>query len=546
MRGYQGGVEVTNALIEEGVECVFGIPATHVIEVYEALRREPSFRSVVGRNEQATAYMADGYARRSRQLGVTVVTGGPGLGNTVTGLQCAWADSVPMLVITSDLDDQTRAAGRSGIPHETFDSFATAASTGAVAMRADLAGEISKKLKSTVEEMTSGRNRPGVLLVSRSALETQNRDLIDTTYNSTAAKASKSIAKNWNSLPEHLEPKSLDLVIETLRSAKRPLLLAGMGVYWSSAEKMLLEFLEVNQIPCLTTVPATGVIPISSRAPMGIVSQVPNQKILEEADVILTLGSSFGAVTSRSSDLKLNAKLIHVDVDQAELGRQYKPFVQLRTDPKTFLEALDTKLAGQSVVDAGVWKPSIAVSSKNPWVNAIREATEGLNTTIMADVCITSDWLFKGELASENRKIFMPWNYMNLGWAYAAALGAQAAAPDDFVIAVMGDGGALFTMGEASTAVESKLPVCLLVFNNNKYGTIALVQDSWFDGQRFDVDIDLPDWGILAKSFGLTYEKCETPESLSATLRDVAAARRPSIVEVPIDLAEQNRLSSAS
>lgn len=513
-----------------GIGCVFGIPATHVVEIYEGIRQDGNIRSVVGRNEQATSYMADGYARRARSIGATLVTGGPGLGNSVTGLQCAYSDSTPVLLLTSDLNPDVRSRQPIGIPHETFDSEGIARATGAHTQRIDSPHAITQTLESVVKAMLDGRYRPGVCLYSRAVLES------DIERSALSMPKARAVSRSKPEISGQRD--EIAAVAQALKKSKRPLILAGMGVYWASGESELASLVFELGIPCLTTVPATGVIPRVDAGLMGTVNMTANRALLTEADLVIAVGASFGSVTSSNGTLKIDGKIVQVNIDPHDIGQIYPAEIGILMDAKDFLAALIDEL-GSQVKFHDIWSPHFARPADNPWVKAIEVATEGISTTIAADVCITTDWMYKSLPITNSRRLFMPWNYMNLGWSYAAAIGMKAAAPEDFVISVMGDGGALFSLGEAATAVESNLPVCLLVFNNRSYGTIALVQQNWFAGNEFGVALSTPNFRLYAEAFGLPYKNCKTPEELAAALKEFSTSRKPTVIEVEIELDDQ-------
>lgn len=373
-----GGDAAVAALRAGGVKTVFGIPAGYTVEIYDALARTGGIRSVAARNEQAAAFMADGYARRSGGPGVVIATGGPGLGNTVTGLQTAYADSSPVVVVASDHDPDQRAAHPAGLPHEAFDQEALAAAAGALVRRADDPGSIRAAVEETLADCLN-RRRPGVVLIGRSALEA----------------------------PEAPAP-----------AEDRPRRAAS---------------------------PAAG---------------------------------------TEDADRAAPARISH------------------------------------------------------PWIDPIKAALPDRPATVCVDVTMALRWIPGCIPAGPERRLMAPWSFQTLGWAYAAAIGAQAAAPGDAVLAVMGDGGALFTLGEMAAAVEQRLPVCLLVFNNRSYGIIAELQDEVCGGRRFGVDLEQPDFTAAAEAFGMPACRVDAPDQLEAALRRSLGGGRPSLVEARVSLAD--------
>ena len=371
-----GGDAVVSALLDGGVTTVFGIPASYTVEIYDALARNGGVRSITARNEQAAAFMADGYARRSGSPGVVIVTGGPGLGNTVTGLQTAYADSSPVVVIASDHDPDQRAAHPAGLPHEAYDQEGLAKAAGALVRRADDPESVREAVEETLVRCRENRPRPGVVLISRSALEAP-------------------------------QPSS------------------------------------------------------SGRGRPGV------------AD----------------------------------------PAVDRPWNPE------------------GAAGPPDAAPVSHPWIDPIEAALPDRPVTVCVDVTMALRWIPGVMPPGPERRLMAPWSFQTLGWAYAAALGAQAAAPGDAVLAVMGDGGALFTLGEMAAAVEHRLPVCLLVFNNRCYGIIAEVQDELCGGRRFGVDLEQPDFTAAAEAFGMRAFRVHTPDQMEAALRRSIASGGPSLVE---------------
>ena len=519
-----GGDSVVSALAACGVDTVFGIPASYTIEIYDALARDGRFRSIVARNEQAAAFMADGYARRTGKPGVVVVTGGPGLGNTVTGLQTAYADSSPLVVIASDLEPAQRSEQPLGLPHEAVDQAGLAAATGAIVARADDPGSIRTSVCGTIAQSLSGRNRPGVVLISRSAMEAPASDEPDVTELPEAT-------------PSTATYKELSEAVDLLRTAVDPLVLVGAGVAGARAEDELESFLALSGFPYVTTVPGSSSANRSGNW-LGVLDNPTSRKRLSSADVVLALGTSFGAATTKSWTLKISGSLIHVDIDPRSLGQHYQPRLAIEEDARSFLVSLISLFAESAPPD-----PQISTEANQPllthrWIAPIESALPKVDATICVDVTMASGWIPGGISLGPTRKLMMPWNFMTLGWAYAAALGTQAAVPDDTVLAVMGDGGALFTIGELATAVDHQLPVVLLVFNNRSYGIIADLQDKVCDGRRFGVDLGYVDFCSIANAFGLSWHRAKTPEELETALKKSFTAREPTVIEALVEISD--------
>lgn len=519
-----GGDAVVSALQDSGVTTVFGIPASYTVEIYDAILRQGGIRSIVARNEQAAAFMADGYARRSGEPGVVVVTGGPGLGNTITGLQTAYADSSPLVVIASDHNPSQRRAQPLGLPHEAFDQAALAESTGARVVRADDGGSIAAAMKETLAACRSGRPRPGVVLISRAALEAPE------TPRSTDAATPP---------PECPRVAAADLeeIGRFLGNATDPVVLAGAGVVRGRAEVQLARFLRTTGLPVVTTVPGRPSVDRSSNW-VGVLDNATARAIVEGADLVLALGTSFGWASTAEWTLRIDGSLVHVDIDPASLGQHYEPDLAIEADVGSFLASLTELMYSTGTGLDNRRRPVQASTVSHPWTDPIDRVLPSRAVTICGDVTMALRWIPGGTSLGPERRLITPWNFMTLGWAYAAALGAQAAAPEDTVLAVMGDGGALFTLGELATAVEHDLPVCQLVYNNRSYGIIAEVQDMFCDGRRFGIDLEQPDFVAAARAFGMDASRADTPDELEAALRKHVGTGKPSLIEARVGIAD--------
>ncbi len=519
-----GGDAVVAALLDGGVTTVFGIPASYTVEIYDAIGRQGGIRSIVARNEQAAAFMADGYARRSGEPGVVVVTGGPGLGNAVTGLQTAYADSSPLVVIASDHNPSQRRGPALGLPHEAFDQAALAESTGARVVRADAGASIAAAVTEILGSCTTGRPGPCVVLISRAALEAPETPRPDT---------------GEESRPEHpiATGEEVDRVARLLAAATEPVVLAGAGVVRGRAEPELARLLHGTGLPVVTTVPGRSAADRESGW-VGVMDNDATRAIVERADLVLALGTSFGWTSTADWTLRIGGSLIHVDIDPACLGQHYETDLAIEADVRPFLDSLTAAIHGDRTRPDHRRTEIDPVTVSHPWTDPIDRVLPSRGVTICGDVTMASRWIPGAVSLGTERRLMTPWNFQTLGWAYGAALGVQAAAPDETVLAVMGDGGALFTLGELATAVEHELPVCLLVYNNRSYGIIAEVQDTSCEGRRFGVDLEQPDFTAAARAFAMPSSPAETPEQLEAALMRHIGSGEPSLIEARVGIGD--------
>ncbi len=514
------------ALRDSEVTTVFGIPASYTIEIYDALARNgDGIRSVVARNEQAATYMADGYARRSGKPGVVIVTGGPGLGNTVTGLQTAYGDSSPVVVIASDHDPAQRTGHPLGLPHEAADQETLARSTGAITVRADDPGSVREAVRDTLAATRRGRPRPGVVLVSRNALEAPEVP--------SGTPPDNPVQPPLPTFGRH----EVTEVIRLLHSSADPIVIAGAGVVQGGSEAQLASFLKLAGLPVVTTVAGSSAID-RDIGWFGVLDNPASRKLVERADLVLALGTSFGSASTAGWSLRINGSLIQVDIDPHSLNQHYRASLAIEADLGTILTSLTDRMVENPEYLLRHPPPPAPAHVSHPWIDPLEAALPPRGVTISCDVTMATRWIPGAVSLGPERRFMTPWNFQTLGWSYAAALGVQAAAPDDTVLAVMGDGGALFTIGELATAVEHQLPVCLLVFNNRSYGIIAEVQDRFCAGRRFGVDLHQPDFVAAARAFGLPASRADTPEGLERSLRRHLGTGAPSLIEARVGLSD--------
>jgi thiamine pyrophosphate-dependent acetolactate synthase large subunit-like protein len=517
-----GGDAVLDGLLAAGVRVLFGIPASHVIEIDDAVTRRPEVTFIVARNEQTAAYMADGYARRSRRPGVAVVTGGPGLTNALTGLHTAVADSVPVVVVASDLGPEARSRHPLGIPHELADAASAAAGTGAVVHRFDDVLDITRSVRDAVLASVDGRPRPAAIIVSRAAL---NRSMPE---------RSDSREEPILHQPDPPSAETLERVRDLLAAAQRPLIIAGAGVVRASGGPALAAFLDRTRVPCLTTVPGRSALAAEHPSFVGVLDHPAARALVEQADAVIAIGASFGAATTGGWSLTVPEDLCHVDIDPEELGRHYVPALPIVADAAVFLRAA---VGVCEPHPAAGWAASLP-PRRHPWLDAVDAALPERQACVAVDVGTITGWVAGGLSCGPRRELMLPWNAMTMGWAYAAALGAAAAGQDDAVVALLGDGGMLFCIGELATAVAHHLPVVAVVFNNRSYGVIAKLQDAACEGRRMGVELQGPDFAAIARGFGMHAATVTEPEALTAALSEALARRAPALIEVMVDLEE--------
>lgn len=524
LRERSGAQALVEQLLREGTEVVFGIPGIHLMPVLDALHaHRERLRFVTTRHEQATAFMADGYARVSGRPGVSLVVPGPGVYNAGTGLATAYAASSPFLQVAGQIARGAIGRGMS-VPHEVHDQLDIVRPITASAERVLTADDLPRAVRDAFATMRAGRPRPTHLEAPPEAFSEL-----------TAAPVLDPVGRTE---PEPDEP-SLNSAAELLGGAGSVVVVAGGGVVDASAElTAVAEFLQAGVV---TTREGKG--GIDERHACSLGTLFVHRRLgpaFAAADVLLAVGTRFQGVP-----VAAHQKLIHLDVDPAEIGRYAEPAVAVVADARTGLAALLDRLrqlrdpapdrsaqlrAVRAEVDAG----HAAAGPQAEIVAALRRGTP-------EDAVVAVDATMVGYMAHLAFPVYRPrsWltsSYMGtLGFAFTMALGAKAAAPDRPVLSINGDGGFLFNATELATAVQHGLNTVSVVVNDNAYGNTRLDQLTGYGGRLLGTELRNPDFVAYAEAFGAVGVRVKNVEDLAPVLTEAFADNRPVVVELPVD-----------
>jgi thiamine pyrophosphate-dependent acetolactate synthase large subunit-like protein len=528
-----GGAAVVETLRAHSVDTVFGIPGTHNLELYRHLTRL-GIDHVTPRHEQGAGYAADGYARVSGKPGVVITTSGPGLTNVITAAATAYADSVPLLVVSPGTPRGLRGHDI-GYLHETKDS------TGALdrllrwSRRVSSPTEAADAIAEAFTSFTGARPRPVHVEIPV--------DVLDEPW------AGASPLPHERPGPQ-ADPAALEAAASALAAARSPLIIAGGGsVQASEALKLLAEHCGA---PVVTTCNGKGVLPESHPLSVGAAIRLrAAQQAVTAADVVLAVGTELG-----DSDLwggTLSARfVIRIDIDAGQLGKNLAADVTLHGDAHRVLAALAERVGPWSDLrhesEAGGLTASAKARARGlrdvcaaeartdaltvrPLVDAVREALPP--DTIMAGD--SSQVTYYGAMhflpvERPNSLLYMP-GYATLGYGLPAAIGAKVAAPDRPVIAMMGDGAFLFSVQELATAVQLRLPIPIVVADNGGYAEIRDAMDSR-GIPRVGVDLETPDLPALGRAFGAYGIQAETPADVTTAVAKAFTADRPTLVAI--------------
>jgi acetolactate synthase I/II/III large subunit len=539
-----GAQAVMKSLEELGVDVVFGYPGGAILPAYDPLI-EANLRHVLVRHEQGAIHAAEGYAHATGRVGVCIVTSGPAATNLVTGLCDALMDSIPILAITGQV-------ASSAIGTDAFQEADVTGITMPVTKHNELvqsAERIAGAIKEAFHVARSGR--PGPVLVDIP------KDILNATF-------------EWN-WPEHLDlpgyrptvrghGKMVREAVELIAQSERPVVYAGGGLVRADAGEELRELVELLELPTVTTLMARGILPESHPLCVGMPGMHGHftaVKALQEADLLVALGARFDdRVTGHLESFAPHARVIHVDIDPAEIGKNRAVDVPIVGDAKVVVGQL-VKAAtdrGDAVKpDTAAWRAHLdAMKADHPLLcdqpdtgpikpqTAIRaiHQTWGDDAIYVAGVGQHQMWSSQIIPWSRPRQWINSGGLGTMGFAVPAAIGAKVGMPDRPVVAIDGDGCFQMTFQEIAAAVQHDIPVVFSVINNGYLGMVRQWQNLFYDKRESEVKLpqDCPDLVKLADAYGIPGFRAETMEELPAVLEKASQITdTPIILEIRVD-----------
>jgi 5-guanidino-2-oxopentanoate decarboxylase len=525
MRPNQVGGHAAIALLEAyGVDTVFGIPGVHTLELYRGLA-DRKMRHIGVRHEQGAGFMADGYARASGRPGVCCLITGPGLMNAATPIGQAYSDSVPVLVLASVNDSDDLGKGR-GRLHEVTDQHAAIQPLTGLTRTIKSPAELPDAMAEAFRLFEGGRPRPAVLNLTLDMLR---------------APATVGDARRIRTERPQATAADLDAAAKLIDAAERPMVIFGGGCVDCADEAR--AFLHKAGAIAVTTTAGKGVIADSDPATVGSTLQgEATQTALADADLVIAVGTELAETDHWAGSLTFRGKLIRIDLDAPTLTRDYPPTVALLADAGPALAALTGRIrAGRKLDSARV----AAIRTSNTTgippleqkhlkvLKAVRDALpeDGQVFSDMTQIAYTANFYFPCETP---RRWFHPLGFGTLGYAVPAAIGGQIACPGRPTIAIVGDGGFLFTVQELGTAVELGLPLPILVWNNDAFGQIAYGMNKR-DIPELGVRQRNPDYLALARAFGADAVRPDSLLALTGAIGAALSAKGPTLIEVRED-----------
>ena len=528
-----GSEIVIECLKEQGVDIVFGYPGGAILNVYDALyKHQEEITHVLTSHEQGAAHAADGYARATGKVGVCMATSGPGATNLVTGIATAYMDSVPMVAITANV-------GVNMLGKDSFQEIDIAGVVMPITKHSfivknveDLAPTIRRAFK------IAKSGRPGPVLV-------------DITKDVTAAEAEYTYEE-----PAVIERKTdtireedINKVIEMIKVSRRPYIMAGGGVIISGASEELKEFAEKVDAPVCDTLMGKGAYDGTSERYTGMIgmhgTKVSNLGV-SRSDLVIVVGARFSdRVIGNASKFAPNAKIIHIDIDAAEIDKNIPANASIVGDAKEVLTILNSKLPTQSNRS---WMAEIKdLTEKNPvtydmdhlngpaTIKKIYEITEG-NAIITTDVGQHQMWAAQNYTYKETRTFLSSGGLGTMGYGVGAAIGAKYGRPDKTVVNIAGDGCFRMNMNEIATAARYKVPIIQVVLNNHVLGMVRQWQNLFY-GQRYSNTVldDSVDFVAVSKALGANASKITSIEEFETEFKKALTADGPTVLDVMID-----------
>ena len=538
-----GAQAIIASLEAEGVDTIFGYPGGQAIKIYDALYDSKQIHHVLARHEQGATHMADGYARATGKVGVVLVTSGPGATNTVTGIATAYMDSIPMVVITGQVT-------RGVIGTDSFQESDIVGITMPVVKHSFLL-QSTDDLTRTFREAfyIASTGRPGPVLIDIPS-DLSGAEMVFHYPDSVNLPSYKPTYRG--------NARQVKQAAELIQKVKRPLLYAGGGIVTSHACAELTELAERMQIPVVTTLMGKGAMRCSNPLNLGPVgmhgSKYANMAVTE-CDLLIAVGARFSdRVTGKVSEFAPHAKVIHIDIDPAEIGKIINPVVPIVGDAKVVLAAINERLAKADaqpidrtwVDDVFSWRERwpFYTSDFSDYPNAIapevvlRKLSQKLDpeaSIVTTEVGQHQMWAHQNIHREHARTFISSGGLGTMGFGFPAAIGAKIGCPESEVVCVAGDGSFQMNSQEMATAKINDVPIKVLIIDNRALGMVHQWQSLFYNKRYSFTELaDNPDFVKLADAYGWRARRVEKPEDVDAALDEMLASKEPYLLDVMI------------
>ena len=535
----KGGEAIIKSLTDQGVDIVFGYPGGVLLPLYDVIY-DSDIKHILVRHEQCAAHAADGFARASGKVGVCIGTSGPGATNLITGIATAYMDSSPVVAIAGQVSSNL-------IGNDAFQEVDTIGITMPITkhnFQAMKAIEIPGMIRSAFYIANTGRNGPVVLDLPK---DVQEEELDYESAPDIELLGYKPTKKG--------HPLQVKKAANMILNAKKPVILAGGGVILSDSSKELLSLSKIVNAPVTTTLMGKGSFPEDDPLSLGMLGMHGRKAanfIVDECDCLIAIGCRFSdRTTGLISEFANNAKIIHIDVDPAEIGKNVDIDIPIVGDAKKIVSDLI------NVIDK-VKKNN----NESSWLNYVtsfkqdclprlsfddiplkpQQVIKELSEAITDDTIITTDvgqnqmWMAHYFKSRNPRKFITSGGLGTMGFGFPAAMGAKVAMPDNDVVSVCGDGGFLMVCQDLATIKEYDIPVVICVLDNRRLGMVAQWQKLFYDKRMSHTHLgESPDFVKLAESFGVNAARVEKPGEMRETINEAIKSGEPYLLDVIID-----------
>ena len=533
-----GSEILIDALVEQGVDTIFGYPGGAVLNIYDALyKNSDRIHHILTAHEQGAAHAADGYARSTGRVGVCLATSGPGATNLVTGIATAYMDSIPMVAITGNV-------GTSLIGRDSFQEVYIAGITMPITKHNFVVRHV-EELADTVREAfrIAQSGRPGPVL-------------IDIPKDVTGAEC-EFLPKGKVEVHEtyDISEEQLKTVAEMLDKAERPFIYYGGGVELSDAGEALLALMRKAEVPSAHTMMAIGCVPDDDPLSLGMIGMhgtVSADWAVERSDLLLCIGARFSdRVATNTGHFAPGARIIHVDIDAAEINKNIETTCSVVSDAKTFLEKVLPYVKENKhtawLAQIAEWRQKLDYRAKDDesvihphqLLRTVAEETPE-DTIIATDVGQHQLWSAQYNGRRHPRQFLTSGGLGTMGFGYGAAVGAQIAFPGRTVVHITGDGSFHMNLNEICTAVSYKLPIITIIMNNRVLGNVRQWQTMFYGGRYSQTDPHRKtDYVKLADAFGAVGYRATNIAELREALRKAQRSDGPVLIDCQIDKDER-------